>query len=284
MHTSSTIKHDCMKYCTYDILFAPLTREQKLASLKLMTLFGATAAPSSENINLINRIMSRSAKAMGVSGDAVRSYDFGSIENATAILGSITDREALDLLFLVFFNIISIGKDENAANLLANIYESLGYEDNDLESLIKKGQKEGVFLTKKTPDVMYLNKIAISMGKMNKMLDGIETKIRSAVDARKNWEDLVLYAYICRIAILDRIDEHRGHLTENLPITIPLGLIRTRKETMESAINLTVQRLYDIAYLDEEVGFNVEMVLRRKGKFDEIDSMYSEEQKLKLIS
>lgn len=53
---------------------------------------------------------------------------------------------------------------------------------------------------------------------------------------------------------------------------------------MESAINLTVQRLYDIAYLDEEVGFNVEMVLRRKGKFDEIDSMYSEEQKLKLIS
>ena len=103
-----------MKLCTYDILFAPLTREQKLTSLKLMTLFGATAAPSSENINLINRIMSRSAKAMGISGDAVRSYDFGSIENATAILDSISDREALDLLFLAFFNIISIGKDDDA--------------------------------------------------------------------------------------------------------------------------------------------------------------------------
>lgn len=273
-----------MKFCTYDILFAPLTREQKLTSLKLMTLFGATAAPSSENINLINRIMSRSAKAMGISGDAVRSYDFGSIENATAILDSISDREALDLLFLAFFNIISIGKDEDAANLLSNIYESLGYEYDDLESLIKNGQKDGVFLTKKTPDVMYLNKIAISMGKMIKMLDGIETKVRSSADARKNWEDLVIYAYVCRIAILDRIDEHRGHLTDETPITIPTGLIRTRKETMESALNLTVQRLYNIAYLDEEVGFNVEMVLRRKGKYNEIDSMYSEEQKQKLMS
>jgi hypothetical protein len=53
---------------------------------------------------------------------------------------------------------------------------------------------------------------------------------------------------------------------------------------MESALNLTVQRLYNIAYFDEEVGFNVEMVLRRKGKYNEIDSMYSEEQKQKLMS
>lgn len=89
---------------------------------------------------------------------------------------------------------------------------------------------------------------------------------------------------MCRIAILDRIDEHRGHLDDYTPITIPTGLIRTRKETMESALNLTVQRLYDIAYLDEEVGFNVEMVLRRKGKFDEIDGMYTEEQKQQLMS
>ena len=150
--------------------------------------------------------------------------------------------------------------------------------------MIKKGQKEGVFLTIKKPDVMYLNKIAISMGKINKMLDEIEKKIKTSTDARKHWEDLVLYAYICRIAILDRIDEHRGHLSDDTPITIPTGLIRTRKETMASAIDLTVQRLCDIANLDKEVGFNVERVLRRKGKFDEIDSMYSEEQKQKLMS
>lgn len=273
-----------MKFCTYDTLYASLTREQKLASLKLMYIFGASTMPSSENISLINRIMSRSAKAMGISGDAVRSYDFGSIENATAILDSIPDKETLDLLFQTFFNIVSISKDRDASMLLLSIYNSLGYEDDDLKDLIIRGQNAGVFLNTKRPDVLYLNKIAISMGKMNKILDGIETKIRSAADARKNWQDLVLYAYMCRIAILDRIDEHRGHLDDYTPITIPTGLIRTRKETMESALNLTVQRLYDIAYLDEEVGFNVEMVLRRKGKFDEIDGMYTEEQKQQLMS
>ena len=273
-----------MKFCIYDTLFAPLTREQKLAALKLMTLLGGSVPPSAESINLINRIMSRSANAMGISGDAIRSYDFGSIEKATSILNTISDREALDILFQAYFNIVAIGKDKNAANLLSSIFESLGYEYDDLEDLIKKGQKEGVFLTTKKPDVMYLNKIAISMGKINKMLDEMEKKIKTSTDARTHWEDLVLYAYICRIAILDRIDEHRGHLSDDTPITIPLGLIRTRKETMASAIDLTVQRLCDIAYLDKEVGFNVERVLRRKGKFDEIDSMYSEEQKQKLMS
>ena len=273
-----------MKFCTYDILLAPLTKEQKLTSLKLMTLFGATAAPSSANLSLINRIMSRCAKAMGISGDEVHSYDFGSITNAKDILNSISDREALDLLFLAYFNIVSIGKDEDAAIVLTSIYESLGYDDDDFEDLIKKGQKEGVFLTTIIPDGTYLNKIAISMGKLNKILDDVEKTIKTSADARTNWEKLVLYAYFSRIAILDRIDEHRGHLSDNLPIFIPTGLIRMRKETMTSAIELTVQRLYDIAYLDEEVGFNVEMILRRKGKFDEIDNMYTAKQKQDLMS
>ena len=273
-----------MKFCVYDIHFASLTREQKLTSLKLMTFFGATIPPSPECIALVNRIMSRAAKAMRISGEELRSYDFDNIENAKTVLSGITDREALDLLFLSYFNIVVIGKDKNAAGILSNIYESLGYEDDDLEALIKRGQKEGAFLTVKTPDVTYLNKIAISMAKINKMLNELEKKITTPIDVRAHWEDLVLYAYICRIAILDRIDEHRGHLTEDTPITIATGFFRTRKETMDSALDLTVQRLINIASLDNEVGLNVERVLRRKGKFGEIDGMYSNEQKQKLMS
>lgn len=53
---------------------------------------------------------------------------------------------------------------------------------------------------------------------------------------------------------------------------------------MDSALDLTVQRLINIASLDNEVGLNVERVLRRKGKFGEIDGMYSNEQKQKLMS
>ena len=255
-----------------------------MTALKLMTFFGATVPPSTECIALVNRIMSRAAKAMKISGEDIRSYDFENIENAKAILSSIRDREALDLLFLSYFNIVVIGKDKDAADILSNIYKSLGYEDDDFEELIKRGQREGAFLTAKMPDVTYLNKIAISMAKINKMLDELEKKITTRTDARAHWEDLVLYAYICRIAILERIDEHRGHLTEDTPITIATGLFRTRKETMESALELTVQRLCDIASLDNEVSINVERVLRRKGKFDEIDGMYSDEQKQKLMS
>lgn len=274
-----------MKFCVYDIHFAPLTREQKLTALKLMTFFGATIPPTQECIALVNRIMSRAAKAMEISGEEIRSYDFESIENAKTVLSGISDREALDLLFLSYFNIVAIGKDKNAADILTRIYGSLGYEDEDLEALIKRGQKkEGAFLTAKTPDIAYLNKIAISMAKINKMLDEIEKKITTPSDARAHWEDFALYAYICRIAILDRIDEHRGHLAENTPITIATGLFRTRKETMDSALDLTVQRLINIASLDNEVGINVERVLRRKGKFGEIDGMYSNEQKQKLMS
>ena len=229
--------------------------------------------------------MSRSSKAMGISGDAIHSYGFNGIEDTTAILKGISDKGALDILFQVYFNIISIGKDKKAANILASIYDSLGYESDELERLIIKGQKAGVFLTKRTPDIAFLNKIAISMGKINKVLnEEIEINIKTSADALMNSETLIIYAYVCRISILDRIDEHRGHIFDNSPIVIPLGLIKTRKETMESALNLTVQRLSNIAHLNTEVGHEVDLILNREGKFDEIDNIIPEEQKKQLMS
>lgn len=112
---------------------------------------------------------------------------------------------------------------------------------------------------------MDLNRVAICMGKVLKMLDKLEPSIKCNDDVYKNKEGFCMLAYMCRVGILDRIEKNSYMANPQLPIRIPTGIFSSRKETMDSALNLTVGRLKEIASKDYVTNLYIEDILNRKG-------------------
>ena len=132
---------------------------------------------------------------------------------------------------------------------------------------------------------MDLSRVAVTMGKIIKLLDELEKEIYSVTDVEEHWDDLCLFAYICRLGIMDRIQANPYMLRNPAcPIKIPTGLFGTRKETIESGVELTIGRILKIAGRSRNVEIEVESVLKKGRRFMEIDSMYNSEEKRKLIS
>jgi hypothetical protein len=94
-----------------------------------------------------------------------------------------------------------------------------------------------------------LNKCAISMGKVIKLLAELDAKTTNGNDVYENKEEFLMLAYICRVGILDRI-ENNSYIGMEVPIKIPTGLFSSRKETIYSGVNLTVGKLNEIVRMD----------------------------------
>lgn len=116
-----------------------------------------------------------------------------------------------------------------------------------------------------------LNRVAVCMGKVLKMLNELENTIKSGDDVYEHKEDLCVLAYICRVGILNRIEKNNYMANPRLPIRIPTGIFSSRKETMESALNLTVGRLKEIVSKDVVTEHYIEDILNHQGVYHEYE-------------
>ena len=98
---------------------------------------------------------------------------------------------------------------------------------------------------------MEINKLAVTMGKIMLMLSDIEPKISDELDVYDHKEELCLIAYVCKKGILDRIERNLTLASNPLmSIRIPLGLFKSRKETIDSALHNTIGKLKQIVSSD----------------------------------
>ncbi len=68
---------------------------------------------------------------------------------------------------------------------------------------------------------LYLNKAAVCMGKVLKLLSEIHPQITNGDDVYEHKEDFCCIVYMCRIGILDRIEDNTYTKNPNLQVRIP---------------------------------------------------------------
>ena len=110
------------------------------------------------------------------------------------------------------------------------------------------------------------------MGKVIKLLSELESQITDGDDVYMHKEDFCCIAYMCRIGILDRIEANSYMRNPNLPIRIPTGIFSLRKETMTSALNLTIGKLKQIVSKDTVTSNYVIEILNKIGVFYAYDN------------
>ena len=118
-----------------------------------------------------------------------------------------------------------------------------------------------------------LDKIAMTMGRLLLVMPELEAVGNDSDAIYNNKEHFYCYAYLARIGILDYLDKHPLYVD----ITIPLGIIKTRKETMNSALDITIGRLLELCENNTLVHENVEEILHRVGMFDYIETGFPPE-------
>lgn len=123
--------------------------------------------------------------------------------------------------------------------------------------------------------VVDLNKCAISMGKVIKLLAELDAKTTNGNDVYENKEEFLMLAYICRVGILDRIEKNT-YIGMEVPVKIPTGFFSSRKETVYSGVNLTIGKLNDIVKMDITTQNLVEGILEKTDIFYEYENMLPE--------
>ncbi|EHP50904.1 hypothetical protein [Odoribacter laneus] len=112
-----------------------------------------------------------------------------------------------------------------------------------------------------------LNRIAVCMGKVIKLLSELQPMISNGNDVYEHKEDFCCIAYMCRVGILDRIENNSYMRNPILNIRIPTGIFSSRKETINSGLNLTVGKLKELVSKDIVTENYVEDILNRRGIF-----------------
>ena len=116
-----------------------------------------------------------------------------------------------------------------------------------------------------------LNKVAITMGKVLKALNDLEPKLKNSFDVYEEKDSLYALAYMCKVGIIDRAMNTTYLQNPNLPVVIPLGIIRVRRETMSSGFEITIGKLQELASLNEEVREVVDDILEGGPLFYEFE-------------
>lgn len=123
-----------------------------------------------------------------------------------------------------------------------------------------------------------LNKVAVNVGKVMKLLDRLESQVIRGNDIYEHKEDFMLIAYICRVGIIERM----CNLSLNSLIFIPLGLFKTKKMTIGIALEHSIGRLKEMVNKDVVTYEYIEHILDRKGVFYEFDKIIPQEVKKQL--
>lgn len=116
-----------------------LTWNQKMAALNLMIVFGGSCSGQAHEVNKINHIISREGQEMGASGDQVHSASscFSDMDDMVQALNGAS-RQALEKLFWAFYNIVAVGKSSQAALVLLEVYNKLGFTEQECISILER--------------------------------------------------------------------------------------------------------------------------------------------------
>lgn len=112
-----------------------------------------------------------------------------------------------------------------------------------------------------------LNKVAVCMGKVLKLLTNLQPYTTTGDAIYDHRDDFCFIAYVCRVGILDRIDNNSYMKNPAMPIKIPTGLFSSRKETMASALDVTIGQLKRMVEKDVITANNVEEILGKRGVY-----------------
>lgn len=135
----TTVDQSNTQNANTDEIYSGLTRNQRLAALNLMMVFGGSCSGSPQEISKINHIMTEEGNRLGVTSEemhAATSRFDGMNGMADALKGA--DRVALANLFWPFYCIIAVGKDEQAVRVLLAIYEDYGFSTQDCINILEK--------------------------------------------------------------------------------------------------------------------------------------------------
>lgn len=131
-----------------------------------------------------------------------------------------------------------------------------------------------------------LNKTAVAMGKVIKLLDDVQGKMSWNYDLLEHKEDFYGIAYVCRVGILDRIEKNNWLMTS--PISIPSGIIKFKRDTIATGLMKTVVRLKEMVQNDVSLEIEVIGILDRTRFFHEysnfLSQIMSEEQMRKFMN
>ncbi|NDW12377.1 hypothetical protein D0T50_05670 [Bacteroides sp. 214] len=127
-----------------------------------------------------------------------------------------------------------------------------------------------------------LHKAAIVAGQIILGLEHLEKQIYSKYDILEHKEDFLFLAYMCRVGIIDRV-ELKGW-PPTLPIVIPLGIFRTREETISTMLIFIITQLKELASSQEDIIAVIDDILEKGEIFYEYDSIIPYDIKNNLLS
>lgn len=121
-----------------------------------------------------------------------------------------------------------------------------------------------------------LNKIALTMGKVIKLLDKLQTQATNFDDVYDHDEDFCCIAYMCRVGILNRIQES-SWIHGTVTIFIPTGIFSHRKETIDSGLYLTIGKLKELVSKNVVVAIHVDEILNCQRLYYQYDRVLSDD-------
>lgn len=116
-----------------------------------------------------------------------------------------------------------------------------------------------------------LHTTAITAGKIILGLESIEKQIYRMNNILEYQEDILVLAYMCRVGIMDRVEINGWPPT--LPIRIPLGIFKNRKETIVTMLIFIISRLKEVVSPQEDMEAMIDDILEKGDLFYEFDSI-----------
>lgn len=126
-------KNSLLTNLCYNLKF---TREQKLASIALISIFGDSCEPSVNNLYRINSTIKLFCECFEISQYEINSYvKENSVSNIINKLKG-ADKQSLGIIFYAIYVILEVTNTSNAVNYLFEVFKEIGFTKNELLCII----------------------------------------------------------------------------------------------------------------------------------------------------
>ena len=124
-------------------LYSDLTMGQKYSITQLYSFCNVTCFENFKNSKVSYEILMAASNSLGVTIQQANKYfeTHGQFENLMMQMSSIDDKSILDILLLDYMKMIALSNEEKRAQrceLITNVYEELGYTEDDIIERIEK--------------------------------------------------------------------------------------------------------------------------------------------------
>lgn len=113
-----------------------LTREQKLSSIALISIFGNSCEPSVNNLYRINSTVKLFSESFGISQYEINDYvKENSISNIINTLKG-AEKRSIGVIFYAIYVILEVSNSSNNVNYLFEVFEKIGFTRDELLHII----------------------------------------------------------------------------------------------------------------------------------------------------